>query len=51
MAGEAPELRPEHGHLRRWVMELPDLTLSLYMILLAVLIGLAIYLIDVNLFR
>jgi hypothetical protein len=46
MAGYAPELPSPGERLWRWVADLSDFRLSLYMIALAVLIGSVIALLD-----
>ena len=46
MAGHAPELLSPGERLWRWVADLSDLRLSLYMLLLALLIASAIWLLD-----
>ncbi len=50
MAGEAPELMPERRRVIRWLDELPDRILSLYMLLLAGLVFAGLYVLDVSLF-
>lgn len=48
MAGEAPELRPRH--IKRWLSECPDAKLSVYMLLVAGLIGCLLYVLNRSIF-
>ena len=48
MAGEAPELRPRH--IKRWLSECPDAKLSVYMLLVAGLIGGLLYVLNWGIF-
>lgn len=50
MAGEAPELLPEEGRLRRWLGDLSDARLSAYMLLAAALVGVLLLAADLLLF-
>ena len=48
MAGEAPQLRPRHT--TRWLNEWPDAKLSVYMLLVAGLIGGLLYVLNWGIF-
>ena len=50
MAGHAPELLSPGRRFLRWLADLPDLRLSVYMLILAVLIAAVLYTVDQRLF-
>lgn len=50
MAGEAPKLYPEDRSWSDWFENASDWSLAFAMLALAIAIGVAIYLIDINVF-
>jgi len=51
MSGHAPEIRNHDRRLREWLLELSDLRLSLYMLLLALALAAGFLLLDRGLLR
>ena len=50
MAGEAPNLHPDEGPIRRWLAEGSDSGLAFVMLMIAVLVIIGLYIVDRSLF-
>lgn len=46
MAGHAPEMRPPGERMLEWIEEVSDLRLSVYMVMVALVIAAALYVVE-----
>ncbi len=51
MAGEAPNFLPDEGRLGRWLRNVTDMRLAIYMVGMAVAIAAMLLFVDAQMFR